>query len=96
MRVALLNDLSAEDFSKQLLTIDDGCVPVDKSSKLISFARNFCNFISSKDELINKVFSDIIHNNNHKWLSERAILAAKNNNVDDFNFVVQNQIVGTL
>jgi len=29
MRVALLNNLSAEDFSKQLLTIGNGCVNVD-------------------------------------------------------------------
>ena len=41
MRVALLNDLCAEDFSKQLLTIGNGCVPVDESSALISFSRDF-------------------------------------------------------
>ncbi|XP_055924675.1 uncharacterized protein LOC129956759 [Argiope bruennichi] len=33
---------------------------------------------------------------NPKWLSEQAILAAKNKDVDDLNFVIQNQIVGTL
>ena len=97
MRVALLNNLSAEDFSKQLLTISNGCVRVNESSGLISFPWNFCNFVSSKDELINKVFPHIIHNNkNHKWLSERAILMAKNKYVDDLNFVIHNQIVGTL
>ena len=74
----------------------DGCFPVDESSGLI-FPRNFCNFVSSEDELINKVFLNIIHNNkNHKWLSERAILTAKNKDVDDFNFVIRNQIIGTL
>lgn len=30
MRVALLNDTSAEDFSEQLLTIDNGRVPVNE------------------------------------------------------------------
>jgi PIF1 helicase. len=50
MRVALLNDLSAEDFFKKLLTISNGCVPVNKSSRLISFPWNFCSFVSSKDE----------------------------------------------
>ncbi|CAH2100742.1 unnamed protein product [Euphydryas editha] len=60
MRLALLNDLSADDFSKQLLTIGNGRVPVDESSGLISFPPNFCNFVSSKDKLINKVFPDII------------------------------------
>jgi PIF1 helicase. len=97
MKVALLNDLSAEDFSKQLLTIGNGCVTVDESSRLIAFPQKFCNFISSKDELINKVFPNIIHNDkNHKWLSEQAILAAKNKDVDDLKFVIQNQIIGTL
>ena len=43
------------------------------------------------------MFPNIIHNNkNHKWLSERRILAAKKKDVDDLNFVIQNQIVGTL
>ncbi|CAB3244443.1 unnamed protein product [Arctia plantaginis] len=94
MRVALLNDTSAEDFSEQLLTIGNGQVPVDESSRLISFPNNFCNFVSSKDELINNVFPDIISNyKNNEWLSERAILAAKNKDVDDLNYIIQNKII---
>ncbi|XP_055927144.1 uncharacterized protein LOC129958586 [Argiope bruennichi] len=99
MRVALLNNPSVDDFSKQLLTISNGRVPVDESNGLISFPRNFFNFVSSKvhHEFINKVFSNIIDNHkNQKWLSKRAILAAKNKDVDDLNFVIQNQIVGIL
>ncbi|CAB3220693.1 unnamed protein product [Arctia plantaginis] len=97
MRVALLNDTSAEDFSEQLLTIGNGQVPVDESSGLISFLNNFCNFVSSKDELINNVFPDIISNyKNNEWLSERAILAAKNKDVDDLNYIIQNKIIGTM
>jgi PIF1 helicase. len=49
--------------------------------------------VSSKDELLNKVFPNIVHDHNHhKRLSERAILTAE----DDLNIVIQNQIVGTL
>ncbi|KAF2890198.1 hypothetical protein ILUMI_15975 [Ignelater luminosus] len=97
MRVALLNDTSAKDFSEQLLTIGNGRVPVDESSRLISFPQNFCNFVSSKDELINKVFTNIITNyKNNEWLSERAILAAKNKDVDDLNHIIQNEIIGTM
>ncbi|XP_037944204.1 ATP-dependent DNA helicase PIF1-like [Teleopsis dalmanni] len=97
MRVALVNDTSAEEFSKQLLLIGNGRVAVEESSGLIAFPSNFCNFVSSKDELINEVFPNIIDNHkNKKWLSERAILAAKNKDVNDLNFVIQNQIVGTL
>ncbi|AEE09607.1 putative DNA helicase [Cotesia vestalis bracovirus] len=97
MRVALLNDTSAEDFSEQLLTIGNGQVPVDESSGLISFPNNFCNFVSSKDELINNVFPEIISNyKNYEWMSERAILAAKNKDVDDLNNIIQNKIIGTM
>jgi hypothetical protein len=97
MRVALLNHPCAEDFSKQLRTIGNGRIPVDGSNGLISFRPNFCNFVSTKDELIKKVFQNIIANHkNHNWLSERAILAAKNKDVDHLNFIIQNQIVGPL
>ncbi|XP_052756253.1 ATP-dependent DNA helicase pif1-like [Galleria mellonella] len=61
MRVTLLNDTSAEDFSEQLLTIE------------------------------------IISNyKNNEWLSERAILTAKNKDVDDLNYIIQNKIIGTM
>ncbi|XP_037931573.1 ATP-dependent DNA helicase PIF1-like [Teleopsis dalmanni] len=97
MRVALVNDTSAEEFSKQLLLIGNGRVTVEESSGLIAFPSNFCNFVSSKDELINKVFPNIIDNHiNKKWLSEQAILTAENKDLNDLNFVIQNQIVGTL
>ncbi|XP_037930726.1 uncharacterized protein LOC119665571 [Teleopsis dalmanni] len=97
VRVALVNDTSAEEFSKQLLLIGNGRVAVEESRGLIAFPSNFCNFVSSKDELINKAIPNIIDNHkNKKWLSERAILAAKNKDVNDLNFVIQNQIVGTL
>ncbi|GBP04812.1 hypothetical protein EVAR_3732_1 [Eumeta japonica] len=96
-RAALLNDISAEDFSEQLLTIGNGQVPVDESSGLISFPQNFCKFVSSKDELINKVVPNIITDQkNNEWLSERAILMRKNNDVDDPNYIIQNDIIGAL
>jgi ATP-dependent DNA helicase PIF1 len=97
MRVASLNDPSAADFSKQLLTIGDGRLPVDEASGSIPFPRNLCNFVSSKGELIDRVLPNIIGSHKkHKWLSERAILAAKGKYVGDLYFVIQNQIVGTL
>ncbi|CAG9840664.1 unnamed protein product [Diabrotica balteata] len=97
MRVTLLNYTSTEDFSEQLLTIGNGQVPVDESSGLISFPNNFCNFVSLKDELINNVFPNIISNyKNNEWVSERAILAAKNKDVDGLNYIIQNKIIGTM
>ncbi|XP_050059845.1 ATP-dependent DNA helicase PIF1-like [Aphis gossypii] len=51
----------------------------------------------SKDELIQKVFPDVSQNyRNHDWLSERAILAAKNIDVNELNFKIQEQITGEL
>ncbi|GBP59680.1 hypothetical protein EVAR_39837_1 [Eumeta japonica] len=97
MRVTLLNNPSAEDFYKQLLTIGNGRVPVDKSSGLISFPPNFCHLVSSKDELIENVFPNMIDTHKNKeWLSERAILAAKNKDIDDLNFAIQNVIVDSM
>ena len=93
MRVQLQNDKSAEIFSRQLLDIGNGQLPVDETSRRISFPDNFCNLVTSREELIGKVFSNIqINYKNHDWLSERAILAAKNKDVNQLNNVVQSSI----
>ena len=97
MRIALQNDKSAKVFSKQLLDIGNETIPVDASTGLISFPPNFCQYTTSKEELITKVFPNIGANyKNNVWLSERAILAAKNKDVDDLNIKIQSQIAGQL
>lgn len=97
MRVALQNDPSAVEFSRQPLALGNGQIPVDVSTGLISFPANFCEFTSSKEELITKVFPGIAQNyKNLDWISERAILAAKNKDVDSLNFIIQSQIAGEL
>ena len=60
----LQNDPTASQFSGQLLALENGLIPVDVSTGLISFPENFCEFTSSKEELITKVFPGI--NQNHK------------------------------
>ncbi|XP_046803760.1 uncharacterized protein LOC124419194 [Lucilia cuprina] len=93
MRVELQNDQSGEAFSKQLLDIGNGKIPVDISTGCIQFPPGFCQFTESKSELIRKVFPNIAQNyKNHDWLSERAILAAKNIDVDELNFKIQSEI----
>lgn len=52
MRVELQNDQSGEVFSKQLLEIGNGEIPVDTSSGYITFPANFSNFTKSTNELI--------------------------------------------
>ncbi|XP_026467789.1 uncharacterized protein LOC113371377 [Ctenocephalides felis] len=79
MRVVLQQDETAKVFSKQLLNIGN----------------DFCSFTNTKEELIQCVFTDInqqFHDLN--WLSERAILAAKNKDVDDLNATIQSSLPG--
>ena len=49
----------------------------------------------STEQLIQNVFPKISTNyENHEWLCERAILAAKNNGVNAINNIIQGQILG--
>ena len=70
MRVALQNDVSAEFFSKALLDIGNGRIPVDPSTGLISFPPNFCYF-TSKEEIISKVFPNIDENYKSHFSGEK-------------------------
>ncbi|XP_074096810.1 ATP-dependent DNA helicase pif1-like [Cotesia typhae] len=95
MRLNLLNDDSARTFAKQLLDMGDGKLPVNPKSQEISFPQNFCQLQSSIEDLDNKVFPNIASNfKNHDWLSERAILAPKNDDVNKINDRIQLKIPG--
>ncbi|RVE42412.1 hypothetical protein evm_012949 [Chilo suppressalis] len=48
MRVQLQNDQSAAQFSKQLLAVGNGKVPVDATSGLITLTNDFCRFVDSQ------------------------------------------------
>lgn len=97
MRVELQEYQYGEVFSKQLLDIGNGIIAVDTSSGYITFPTNFCNFCESKTELMEMVFPNIAQNYvNHVWLSERVILAAKNVDVNEMNFQIQDKITGEL
>ena len=93
MRVRLQNDDSGQTFSDQLLAIGNGKLPVDSISGRIQLPADFCNLVTSKNELIEKVFPNILNNyKNNKWLSERAILAPKNIDVHEINNIVLTKI----
>ncbi|GBP48677.1 ATP-dependent DNA helicase pif1 [Eumeta japonica] len=78
MRVFLQHDETANVFAKQLLDIGNNKVAMDTSTGFITLPTDFCQITDSKEELIQRVFPDIAQNfNNHNWLGERAILAAK-------------------
>ncbi|KAJ8868195.1 hypothetical protein PR048_032004 [Dryococelus australis] len=95
MRVQVKHDASTECFAKQLLDIVNGKMAIDESTLCITLLTNFCKITATTDELIHKVFPHIAQNyKSHQWLSERAVLAAKNNDVDAINFSIQNEIPG--
>ncbi|XP_055307260.1 uncharacterized protein LOC129571482 [Sitodiplosis mosellana] len=95
MRVQLQNDPSAARFAKQLLDIGNGKIPMDASTKRFSFPPDFCNHKETKKDLIHCAFPNITQNYKvHQWISERAILAAKNVDVNEINITIQNQLPG--
>ncbi|XP_008186657.1 uncharacterized protein LOC103310364 [Acyrthosiphon pisum] len=97
MRGQLHNDQSADRFSEQLLEIGNGKVRIDNTNGLISLPNNFCTILQSKEELIDRVFPNIVQNRrNHNWLSERAILAPKNVHVNAINYLIQEKLPGAV
>ncbi|XP_037911890.1 uncharacterized protein LOC119652027 [Hermetia illucens] len=85
MRVQMLQDPSTETFSKQLLGIGDGKVAIDETGCV--------KLPISAQSLIHKILSLYI---NHEWLAERAILVAKNIDVDNLNLKIQQLLPGNL
>ncbi|KAF0714841.1 ATP-dependent DNA helicase PIF1-like [Aphis craccivora] len=74
--------LPAAEFSRQLLALGNGQIPIDVLTGLISFPANFCEFTSSKEELITKVFSSIdVNYNNLDWISEQNNLQLKEGSI---------------
>ena len=61
------------------------------------FHQIFCQFTTSKEKLISKVFPNFDANyKNHACLSKRAILSAKNKNVDNLNTKIPSHINGQI
>lgn len=97
VRVQLQNDPSADEFSKLLLDIGNGKIPIDRLNGLMTIPTNFCLIVESQEDLIQHVFPNIaVQHLNHEWLGERAIMAAKNKDVDNLNSYIQNLIDGEL
>ncbi|XP_044735689.1 uncharacterized protein LOC123297922 [Chrysoperla carnea] len=95
MRVELSRDETTAQFAKILLQIGEGTYPTDQTTGLIELNSDFCNIATTEDELIDKIYPNIIQNyTNAEWLFQRAILATKNNIVDDINFNILKKIPG--
>jgi len=86
MRVHLHGDEAAGEFAGQLLTIGDGKYHIDTSPDIIQLPENIGTFVCTKDELVSKVYSDLLSNfRNMAWLSERCILAPLNETTRTIN-----------
>ena len=96
VRVQLEQDAAAQTFAEQLLDLGNGTMATDGPEHFITLPTNFCVFTATTSEwLICKVFPDIAQNHKQvEWLSERAILAARNSNVDAMNLEVLAEIPG--
>ncbi|XP_054708552.1 uncharacterized protein LOC129218338 [Uloborus diversus] len=95
MRVQVQNDPSAHVFSKQLLDIGNGEIELYQNTHYIKFPDNFCTAVETKSKLIESVFPDILNNYlNHNCLCNHAILAARNVDVDEINFQIQQLLAG--
>ncbi|GFY08000.1 ATP-dependent DNA helicase [Trichonephila clavipes] len=94
MRVQLQRDASAGNFAKQLMDIGNGRMEIDESTQCITLPANFCKITERINELVQNVFPNIKQNyKSHQWLSTRAILAAKNIDVNTINFTIQHGIL---
>jgi ATP-dependent DNA helicase PIF1 len=79
-----------------LLDISDGKVITDKTGS-IQLPTDFCTIIDLQDALINQIFYHIHRKyTNHEWLAERAILVAKNVDINELNLKIQHLLPGDL
>lgn len=86
------HDPLAEQLSERLLKIGEGEVDRDEDGRIVPPCGHI---VTTIDELKRHVFPDIEHNyQKDDWLCERAILAAKNDTVDQINTEAQNCITG--
>lgn len=94
MRVNLGNDTSAGQFAEQLLKIGNGLYPMDADCK-IKIDTSIATLTSSVEELIKNIFPELESNYaKENWITDRAILAPLNRNVDELNIICQSKIPG--
>ena len=95
MRVHLHGDEAAGEFAGQLLAIGDGKYPIDTGPDIIQLPENIGTFVCSVDELVSKVYPDLLSNfRNMTWLSERCILAPLNETTRTINATLVAQLPG--
>ena len=95
IRVHLQSDEAAGEFANQLLAIRDDKYPIDTSPDIIQLPENIGTFVCNIDELVARVYPDLLSNfRNISWLSERYILALLNETTRAINGALVTQLPG--
>ena len=95
MRAKLHGDQLSGQFATDLLALGDGKVPVGNDGDIPMSPLGI--MVESVEELRGRVFPSIVQNyRNHKWLCERAILAPKNETVNETNLKLLDLVPGQL
>ena len=95
MRVHLHGDEAAGEFAGQLLAIGDGKYPIDTGPDIIQLPKSIGTFACSVEELVTKVYPDLLSNfRNMTWLSEWCILAPLNETTRTINATLVPQLPG--
>ena len=93
IRVQLYNDGEAGQFASQLLQVGDGQLPAASVDKQVILP--FGQSVDNEDALTTKVFPNLAENyRDRTWLSERAILAPKNDAVNATNAKLLHMLPG--
>lgn len=96
MRVQMLGDPNAEQFASDLLSIGEGRFWTDPRNGMIPLTRNICTHVSLGDDLIAKVYPDLLSNMlDPDWLRDRSILAPHNVTVNEINAKILDKLVQT-
>ncbi|KAL8616750.1 hypothetical protein ACOMHN_017787 [Nucella lapillus] len=98
MRVELQGDTSAGEFSEMLLNVGNGAIPADCNGE-ITIPQGCGSVVDNTIDLLHNIYPNIGQRfyapDWLQWLSERAILAPKNNSVDAMNNRVLQDLPGT-
>ena len=95
MRATLFGDETARVFSEQLLSIGNGDLFFSPTDDLHHLPCG--QWCGSREEMIQNVFPNVSENFlQPAWLCERAVLAPRNDVVDDINFLLLEKIKGEM
>ncbi|KAG8233862.1 hypothetical protein J437_LFUL006885 [Ladona fulva] len=92
MRGQLSDDEEARHFAEKFLGIGEGTHPLDCVTAQIELTNDLSYIVNSPDELI--VYRNIVENyTSSNWLFERAIIAVRNEVVDDINLKIKTRFL---